>query len=388
MIRKRPSGRYQVQIDNGFDRAGKRLRIAGGAYRTKAEAQKAERAMLQARDRGFEFATSDATVVGLIELYVVECEKNGLSEKTVQEYRNMLDCRFRGFVSVRAAQWKPAQVNAWIALLLERGGQKDENGKPRSLSAKTVKHAMALGNAAYRFGKRMEIVQRNPFEYVASPKLSKTPAKMLSGDELRALQGIVRGTRWEAFITIALWLGPRRGEAIALDWSAYNEEAKTLSIHCAIVQTRKGVKRKDTKTGLTREIPVPPIVTRALARQRALQSADELAAPHGAYKNAADAIFTDELGRRYTPMAATNAFQRLARKAKLSTTRLHDLRHHAASELLGTGTDPALVAAIMGHTIETLLRTYAHARPDGQREKRIAIEKLSARLEAASGRRT
>jgi hypothetical protein len=37
----------------------------------------------------------------------------------------------------------------------------------------------------------------------------------------------------------------------------------------------------------------------------------------------------------------------------------------------------------MGHTIETLLRTYAHARPDAQREKRAAIERLSARLEAA-----
>ncbi|MGB8910616.1 MAG: tyrosine-type recombinase/integrase [Candidatus Cybelea sp.] len=148
------------------------------------------------------------------------------------------------------------------------------------------------------------------------------------------------------------------------------------------------MRRKDTKTGLIREIPVPPIVARALARQRALQSADELAAPHGAYRNIDGAVFTDELGRRYTPMAATNAFQRLARKAKLSTTRLHDLRHHAASELLAAGVDPALVAAITGHSIETLLRNYALVRPDAQREKRRAIEKFSARLEAAGGQRT
>jgi integrase len=181
-----------------------------------------------------------------------------------------------------------------------------------------------------------------------------------------------------------LWLGPRRGETIALDWSAYEESAQVVSVHCAVIQTCKGVRRKETKTGLIREIPVPPKVARALTRQHALQSADELAAPHGAYRNI-DAIFTDELGRRYTPMAATNAFQRLARKAKLSTTRLHDLRHHAASELLAAGVDPALVAAIMGHSIETLLRNYAHVRPDAQREKRAAIEKLSARLEAAGG---
>lgn len=81
-------------------------------------------------------------------------------------------------------------------------------------------------------------------------------------------------------------------------------------------------------------------------------------------------------------MAATDAFQRLARKAPLSTTRLHDLRHHAASELLAAGVDPVLVAYLMGHSVETLLRIYAHVRPDAQREKRAAIERLSARLDA------
>lgn len=58
------------------------------------------------------------------------------------------------------------------------------------------------------------------------------------------------------------------------------------------------------------------------------------------------------------------------------------------TSLLRAGTPPFLVAEIMGHSIETLLRTYAHARPDAQREKRLAINKLSARLAAAAGRQT
>ena len=120
-----------------------------------------------------------------------------------------------------------------------------------------------------------------------------------------------------------------------------------------------------------------------LTRQKASQAADELSAPHNAYRNPEGAIFTDEIGRRYTPMAATNAFQRLARKAKLSTTRLHDLRHHAATSLLRGGTAPALVAEIMGHKLETLLRTYTREIPDAQREKRGTLERLSAQLEAA-----
>lgn len=93
--------------------------------------------------------------------------------------------------------------------------------------------------------------------------------------------------------------------------------------------------------------------------------------------------FSDEIGRRYTPMAATNAFQRLARKAKLSTTRLDDPRHHAATSLLRAGTPPTLVAEIMGHELETLLRTCAHEIPDARREKCEALERLSAQLEGA-----
>ena len=106
MIRKRPSGRYQVQIDNGFDRTGKRLRIAGGTYRTKAEAQKAERAMLQGRDRGFELATSDVTVVGLIELYIVECEN--LDEAIEWAAKIPTACEGHdGCIEIRPMRWQP-----------------------------------------------------------------------------------------------------------------------------------------------------------------------------------------------------------------------------------------------------------------------------------------
>lgn len=215
-----------------------------------------------------------------------------------------------------------------------------------------------------------------------APKVRGTPARILTDDEVRRLQHVASGTRWDAFVTLALWLGPRRGETIALDWTAYDEGAQTLSVHCAIAQTRKyGVRRKETKTGVARSIPIPKHVAKVLVRQKALQAADELAAPHNAYRNLEGAIFTDEIGRRYTPMAATNAFQRLARKAKLSTTRLHDLRHHAATSLLRAGTPPSLVAEIMGHKLETLLRTYTHEIPDAQREKREALKRLSAQLE-------
>ena len=180
MIVKLGPSRYQPRIYNGIDRNGKRIRIRGEIYRTYKEAAKAERAMFDARDRGYELVPSDLSVVDLVEAYIADCEKNGLADKTLEEYRGVLDCRFRRHLGeLRAAKWKPAQVNAWVAMLLARGAckktSKKETGDSSPLNPKTVRHAMALGNAAYRFGKRMEIVGENPFDFVKRPKVRGNP---------------------------------------------------------------------------------------------------------------------------------------------------------------------------------------------------------------------
>jgi integrase len=76
-------------------------------------------------------------------------------------------------------------------------------------------------------------------------------------------------------------------------------------------------------------------------------------------------IFATRLG---TPLRARNVvrdFKALLERARLPTgVRVHDLRHTAASLLLGTGTDVATTAAILGHAQpSTTLNVYAHAIP-------------------------
>ncbi len=55
------------------------------------------------------------------------------------------------------------------------------------------------------------------------------------------------------------------------------------------------------------------------------------------------------IGRRARPEAATNAFAPLAIAAKLSTTRLHDLRLTAATHLIAGGVDVRTTDGILGH---------------------------------------
>jgi integrase len=76
---------------------------------------------------------------------------------------------------------------------------------------------------------------------------------------------------------------------------------------------------------------------------------------------------------------------RLALRAGLLTTRLHDLRHTSATMLLLAGIDPVTAAGVLGHDPTMLLRTYGHVIEDAKRD---AVDRLGERLELIVGRRS
>jgi integrase len=150
--------------------------------------------------------------------------------------------------------------------------------------------------------------------------------------------------------------------------------AKSLS------QTKDRLELKGTKTGSVRRLGLSRLALEALSRQRAMQINDKRLAPAGYLDEGA--VFATPLGRRITPMSATKAFVRLAKAARISTTRLHDTRHTAATHLIVGGTDVRTTASVLGHTTPNItLSIYAHLVADVQR---AAIERLSATLERIS----
>jgi integrase len=111
------------------------------------------------------------------------------------------------------------------------------------------------------------------------------------------------------------------------------------------------------------------------------QKEDRLRAGAVYQPDPADPVFTDELGVRLSPKAATNAYARLAKRAGISTTRLYDLRHTAATHLIAGGVDVRTAASVLGHANASVtLSVYSHV-IDGA--ERAAIDELSDRLDRA-----
>jgi integrase len=225
---------------------------------------------------------------------------------------------------------------------------------------------------------RVQLVSRNVCELVSAPSARPSEARALSGDEITRLLFVARGSRWGAFVTLALTLGSRRGELCGLDWECVDLEAGRLTIRQSISQIKDSVTVKGTKSGRCRVLPLSRMAIDALRAQKALQEADSKRV--GASYRETGAVFTDEIGERLTPKAATNAFARLAVKAGISTTRLHDLRHTAATRMLSNGVDPTTAATILGHSSPVVtLHIYSHLASGAQGS---ALDNLGAQIEA------
>jgi len=113
-----------------------------------------------------------------------------------------------------------------------------------------------------------------------------------------------------------------------------------------------------------RDIPLPPHVVVALTEHLLATAPGD-----------SGLLFTSVQGKpvrydRYVESAFRPACRRAGLPAGVTT---HDLRHHAASELLHRGVPPASVARILGHSLNELLRTYAHAMPTGEDIARQAM---------------
>jgi integrase len=348
-----------------------------GTFSSHKAAAAVERDWLSAKARGVDLSPTTVSIKVLVDRYVGDRTALGRGKKTVEEYQRIADLYISPHLgSVLVSDLRPVRISGWVGMLLSSGGR---GGKP--IAGKTARHAFALLNAALRWGVKMEVVGRNACEAANRPKAARSTAKALSISEIGALSSMARGTRWETFIAIALMLGARRGEVLALTWNDVDLDAGRVIIRASLSQTKGAIALKTTKTDRVRTVPISASTVAAFRKQHAQQAADKLLIGEAYRVDLTLPIFTDELGGRLSPKAAPNAFARLAKKAGSSTTSLHSTRHTAATTLVRAGIDLRTVSSILGHSNASVtLGIYSHVVEGAER---AAVDVLEVRLEPA-----
>jgi integrase len=184
----------------------------------------------------------------------------------------------------------------------------------------------------------------------------------------------------------ALALGLRKGEALALKWSAIDFERSTLAVRLTVQRIKlPGEKKghlifKEPKRSSRRTLNLPQVIVSELLAWNGHQE-EERAIAGTRWRNG-DFVFTTGIGTPIEPRNVARAFDEIVTAAKLPRIRVHDLRHTAATLLLAQGVHPRVVMELMGHSqIAVTMNTYSHVVPALRKE---AADTMNAVLSAVS----
>jgi integrase len=231
---------------------------------------------------------------------------------------------------------------------------------------------------------RWKVIAWNPVTAVDPPSLSTAEVRPLSTAEARSFLATVVGDRFEARWRLAVTLGMRQGEVLGLSWEDVNVDQGTVQVRQSLqYRPRAGLVLSPPKTARARRtLPLSDELVGALRMRRERQASDRAAA--GEFWEEWGLVFTTGVGTPVAPRNDYRDFRRLLEQAGLRRVRLHDLRHTAASLMLGGGVNPLVVMEVLGHSqISVTMNTYSHVSAD---VSRAAIEGVSSVLNESAGR--
>ena len=228
----------------------------------------------------------------------------------------------------------------------------DEIGVPTANKARTLMFA-ALKQAV-----RWGLIHRNPCEAVAKLKETRHEMTLWTPAETVQFLEAARPHRLYAAFYLAVFAGLRRGELLGLRWKDLTGPVLSVRQSLTVLGGTPHFTTPKTRKG-ERYVTVSPDVLEVLAQHRAIQEAEAKAL--GDAWTDSGLIFTSEVGTLIHPRNFERSFKGLLKDAKVTTARLHDLRHLHVSLLVSKGLDPRSIADRVGHTNPSFtLDVYSH----------------------------
>lgn len=278
--------------------------------------------------------------------FLAEKEQRSGSRRTVEGYSRMLQDFFG-----RSGK-KPDQVTAQDVFVYAHGP---------GLSGKqpcgiTIGARVACLSSFYRFLIRMDIVQSNPCDRLQRPKVSPSPPRGLSGDQVHQLLEVVPdnpvGLRDRAIILTLVLTGRRRAEVLGMN-------AGNLSIDGdRTYYTYRGKRGKQGR----RELPQPVLDAIRVALTAFGKDLATMASE--------DSLWTSrsQTGKGLTSGTFYGNLQRYFRLAGITPSGIHIFRHSAAKLRRDAGETIEDVSRFLDHSSLAVTTVYLR-RLEGEQDK-------------------
>ncbi len=362
-IRQRKDGRWEASTLVPECDGTRKRHYVYGATRTEAQGKLDE---IRQRVRSGQPA-KDAS--GTLGAYLDRWLVDGLGEHkptTRENYKTMVRKHINPVIgSVRLDRLSPLDVQGLI------------NAKRATHSASTVRLIFAVLHRALEQAVEWELMARNPAAKVKRPRAGAPHTRFLSAEEAEAVLTTARGTRLYALVAVALAIGLRRGEALALRWSDVDFVRGSLTVRRTLSRVGGELVFTTPKSDKARTVPLPEPSLRVLREHRQVLIAERLALGPAWEDN--DLVFPSRLGTPAEPRNVLREFHAVVLRAGIPPARFHTLRHSCGALLVVQGVHLQVVAAILGHSdIRITSSVYAHV---GEQLQRDAADRMATALD-------
>ena len=360
-IFKRADGRWTAYATTY---GGQRRYVYG---RTRTEVAKKLAEVAQQRDSGLPAPLGRETIASFLADWL-EGQRSQLRPKSWKRHEEHIRIHIVPVIgSVALRRLTPQHLNHLYANRLAAG-----------LSAVSVHHIHGTVHRALVHAVRWGLVTRNVADLVDPPRMERREMTVLGVEQVRGLLDAARDGPIEAIIAVAISTGLRRGELLALRWRDVDLDLGVLRV---VGTLQRGYDRQlvisETKTARSRrQVELSGLAVDALRRHRAKQT--ELRLMLGDEWHDHELVFPNAIGK---PQDGSHLllgqFVPLLKRSGLPRIRFHDLRHTAATLLLGRGVHPKIVSEMLGHTtIGITLDLYSHVTPTMHREAARTMDEL------------
>jgi integrase len=372
-IRQHASGRWEARLAV-VDAAGKLHRQSLYAA-TEREAKQRLRQLIAQRDAGIVAPDARETMARFLASWL-EGVKPTLRPRPWKRYEEHIRLHLVPTLGrIPLARLSPVDVQQAINALLQMG-----------LAPATVGRAHATLRAALKQAQRWQLIPSNPASLVTPPRVEQREMIALDADQVRRFLLATRGSGLEALWVLAVTTGLRQGEILALQWSEVDLEGGSVRVTGTL--TRIDVGEPAAGRPKTQRVTAPPKSARsrrrveigslalvALRDHKRRQAEQRLHA--GTMWTERNLVFSGAAGGHLHPDQLNDELRALLAAAGLPRIRFHDLRHTAATLLLGRDVNPKKVSEMLGHsTVAITLDTYSHVLPTMHREAAEIMDDL------------
>lgn len=297
----------------------------------------------------------------------LEQKQNEVDQVTYQGYESYYKNHIGPYFkqnSVTLTDLSPQDIQRYYNRKAQKPGERVK-GK---LSSKSLRKHNVIIRGALDDAVKKNIIPYNPADRVTLPKKQKYSGSFYTLDQARLLLEAVKGSVIEGIVTITLFYGLRRSEAVGLKWSAVNFTNDTFTIQSTVVRFSGVIEKNTTKNQAShRTYPMIPEVKELLLSIKERQHGmKELM---GSCYTDSEYVFTWDDGRMLNPDYVTRKFSQVLKAHNLPHIRYHDLRHTTASLLIAKGYDLKRVSEWLGHSdIGTTANIYGHLSFDNKKD--------------------